>query len=149
MDPMLDAGFCLPTTCPLVPVRLAMLGKRAGLAWQAGRLRLPFGPSSSTLSSLPKGSWPRAGEAGGDTGFLKEIILIFQHQASSIQYLAHYVINDRFHDIVIFGSGSSCLGYSNLRFDLKIMPTVKKGWRFRSVVMAPTHLSLPGLMFIL
>ncbi len=40
MEKMLDAGFCLPATCPLVPVYLAMLGKRSGLAWQAGRLRL-------------------------------------------------------------------------------------------------------------
>ncbi len=40
MDQMLDAGFCLLATCPLVPVWLVMLGKREGLAWQAGRLRL-------------------------------------------------------------------------------------------------------------
>jgi hypothetical protein len=31
MEKILDAGFCLPAACPLVPVRLAMLGKRVGL----------------------------------------------------------------------------------------------------------------------
>ena len=47
----------------------------------------PFGPSSSTLSSLPKGSWPRAGEAGGDTGYIDDFHLFLssiEHPVSSI-----------------------------------------------------------------
>jgi hypothetical protein len=43
MEKMLDAGFCLPATCPLVPVRLAMLaswralhGRRVGFAFRRG-----------------------------------------------------------------------------------------------------------------
>ncbi len=91
MDQMLDAGFCLPATCPLVPVWLVMLGKREGLAWQAGRLRLQA-------------------RRAGILDFKMKLSLFIQHQVSSIQYLANCGINDRFHDVVIFGSGLSGLG---------------------------------------
>jgi hypothetical protein len=40
----------------------------------------------------------------------RKLSLFFQHQVSSIQYLANCGINDRFHDVVIFGSGLSGLG---------------------------------------
>jgi hypothetical protein len=39
------------------------------------------------------------------------ITLFIQHQVSSIQYLANCGINDRFHDVVIFGSGLSGLWF--------------------------------------
>ncbi len=65
MDQMPDAGFCLPATCPLVPVRLAMLDKRAGLAWLAGRLRL------------------QARQAG-ILDFKRKLSLFIQHPVSSI-----------------------------------------------------------------
>ncbi len=42
----------------------------------------------------------------------RKLSLFFQHQESSIQYLAHCGINDRFYDIVIFNSGLSGLCYS-------------------------------------
>jgi hypothetical protein len=65
MDQMLDAGFCLPATCPLVPIRLAMLGKRAGLAWQAGWLRLQA-------------------RRAGIFDYKRKLSLFTQHQVSSI-----------------------------------------------------------------
>jgi hypothetical protein len=34
--------------------------------------------------------------------FKRRLSLFFQHQVSSIQYLANCGINDRFHDVVIF-----------------------------------------------
>jgi len=68
MEKMPDAGFCLHATCPLVPIRLAILGKRAGLAWQAGRLRLQARRAGILVF---KGNYPYS----------------IQHQASSIQYL--------------------------------------------------------------
>ncbi len=81
MDQKLDAGFCLPATCPLVPVPLAMLGKRVGLAWQAGRLRLQA-------------------RRAGILDFKRKLSLFIQHQVSSIQYLANCGINDRFQFLV-------------------------------------------------
>jgi len=42
--------------------------------------------------------------------FKRKLSLFIQHQVSSIQYLANCGINDRFHDVVIFGSGLSGLG---------------------------------------
>ena len=45
--------------------------------------------------------------------FKRKLSLFIQHQVSSIQYLANCGINDRFHDVVIFGSGLSGLGFSN------------------------------------
>ena len=39
----------------------------------------------------------------------RKLSLFFQHQVSSIQYLANCGINNRFHDVVIFGSGLSGL----------------------------------------
>jgi hypothetical protein len=65
MDQMLDAGFCLPATCPLVPVWLVMLGKREGLAWQAGRLRLQA-------------------RRAGILDFKRKLSLFIQHPVSSI-----------------------------------------------------------------
>jgi hypothetical protein len=41
--------------------------------------------------------------------FKRKLSLFIQHQVSSIQYLANCGINDRFHDVVIFGSGLSGL----------------------------------------
>jgi hypothetical protein len=67
-EKMLDVGFCLPATCPLVPVRLEMPGKLASLAWQAGRLRLPA-------------------RRAGILVFKDTYLFPIQHQASSIQYL--------------------------------------------------------------
>ncbi len=85
MNQMLDAGFCLPATCPLVPVWLVMLGKREGLAWQAGRLRLQARRAGILVF---KGNYP----------------YFIQHQASSIQHLAHSGMIVHFHKFVILGS---------------------------------------------
>ena len=63
-------SFCLPATCPLVPVRLTMFGKRAGLAWQAGRLRLQARRAGILVF---KGNYP----------------YFIQHQVSSICPLWH------------------------------------------------------------
>ncbi len=41
--------------------------------------------------------------------FKRKLSLFIQHPVSSIQYLANCGINDRFHDVVIFGSGLSGL----------------------------------------
>jgi uncharacterized protein len=67
------------SACPLVPVRFAMLGKRAGHAWQAGRFRL------------------QARRAGIQV-FKGNYLFLIQHQASSIRYLRYsgikiFVIN--------------------------------------------------------
>ncbi len=43
--------------------------------------------------------------------FKRKLSLFIQAQVSSIQYLANCGINDRFHDVVIFGPGLSGLGF--------------------------------------
>ncbi len=49
--------------------------------------------------------------------FKRKLSLFIQHPVSSIQYLANCGINDRFHDVVIFGSGLSGLGFKFLILD--------------------------------
>ncbi len=48
--------------------------------------------------------------------FRRKLSLFIQHQVSSIQYLANCGINDRFHDVVIFGSGLSGLCNSGMNY---------------------------------
>ncbi len=50
----------------------------------------------------------------GILDFKRKLSLFIQHQVSSIQYLANSGINDRFYDVIIFGSGFSGLGCVSL-----------------------------------
>jgi hypothetical protein len=95
MEKILDAGFCLPATCPLVPVRPRCLatgwdlhGRRVGFAFRTG------GQGYWVF----KGNYP----------------YFVQHQASSIQYLVHFGINVSFQNFIFFGPGLSGLGISGV-----------------------------------
>ncbi len=61
------------------------------------------------VSACPPSASPQARRTG-ILDFKRKLSLFIQHQVSSIQYLANCGINDRFHDVVIFGSGLSGLG---------------------------------------
>jgi hypothetical protein len=83
MEKMLDAGFCLPATCPLVPVRSQCLasgwvlhGRRVGFAYHSACLRHELRPNVD--------------HGRGQAGMLvvKSYYPYFiQHPAFSIQYL--------------------------------------------------------------
>jgi hypothetical protein len=54
--------------------------------------------------------------------FKRKLSLFFQHPASSIQHLVNCGINDRFHDVVIFGSGLAGLCYYFAGFSIEFFP---------------------------